>query len=208
MLKNKGFTLMEMLIVLFIIGMISLLAVPAILTSIPDYRLRSAAMDLYSAMQRAKMLAIKTNSQHAIFFDTAQNTYQILSDPGPDGSWTAIADNANPHPGPDGIYGTGDDIPELLPVDLTLGTGNIAYGNGNATTNATQGGGVFPGDSVSYNNNLLIFNTRGMLLNAGTTGYVYLSNSNNSCYAVATPTITGNIVTSKWYPSSAAWEEK
>ena len=59
--RQKGFTLVEVMIVVAIIGILAAIAVPSFLSWLPNMRLKAAARDLYSNMQKAKMEAIKSN---------------------------------------------------------------------------------------------------------------------------------------------------
>lgn len=69
MMKNSnGFTLIEVLIAIGIIGLLSAIAIPAINSWLPNYRLKSAARDLYSNMQKAKSEAVKTNTTVTMAF--------------------------------------------------------------------------------------------------------------------------------------------
>jgi len=78
----------------------------------------------------------------------------------------------------------------------------VDYGHGNATKNATTTGGALPGDDISYNSNVAVFNSRGLC--GG--GYVYIENDKNtSTYAVGTRT-SGVIRLLKWNDSTANWE--
>lgn len=203
-LKIAGFTLNEVVITIFIIGILSAIAIPGIIQWMPNMEIKGAARGIYSAMQEAKSIAIYENilTGTAVFFDNTvtPNTYQILRDPGVDGNWGTGGDDTNPAPGPDGIYGNADDIPEDPPMSLPI---RVTF-NTNATTNATTGGGGFPADFISYNNNIVVFNKQGYLFNAGFTGYVYIANLNTS-YAIGTPAVSGRIMLFEWKPASAAW---
>jgi prepilin-type N-terminal cleavage/methylation domain-containing protein len=182
MMKNDGFSLIELLVVLIVLGIMASIAIPGFSTWLPGYRLKSASRDLYSNMQLAKMGAIKANANWAIFFDTVANRYFVCSDAG-DGDWTTTGNNA--------IEKT---------VDLADYKAGVSYGHGNAANDIP--GGAFPGDDVSYTNNVAVFNSRG----TGSGGYVYLENSKNTTtYGVGTRT-SGVIRLLKWNSSTADWE--
>ncbi len=181
MMKNDGFSLIELLVVLIVLGIMASIAIPGFSTWLPGYRLKSASRDLYSNMQLAKMGAIKANADWAIFFDTGSGSYKIYSNDGGDGDWT-----------------DGDETVERE-VDLADYKAGVAYGHGNAANGYPAG--AFPGDDVSYTNNVAVFNPRGT---CDEEGYVYLENSKNTTtYGVGTSTI-GVIRLRKWV--GAAWE--
>jgi prepilin-type N-terminal cleavage/methylation domain-containing protein len=181
MMKNDGFTLIELLVVLIVLGILASITIPGFSTWLPNYRLKSASRDLYSNMQLAKMGAIKANADWAIAFDTGANRYFVYSDAG-DGDWTTTGDNATEKT-----------------VDLAAYKAGVSYGHGNAANDIP--GGAFPGDDVSYTNNVAVFNPRGT---CDEEGYVYLENSKTTTtYGVGTRT-SGVIRLRKW--AGAAWE--
>ena len=80
--RESGFTAMELMVVIAIIGIMAAIAIPGFSTWLPNYRLKTAARDLYSNMQKTKVGAIKSNSDWAIVFDPANKRYRICSDDG------------------------------------------------------------------------------------------------------------------------------
>lgn len=180
-MKKHGFTLIELMVVLVVLGIMAAIALPGFSTWLPKYRLKSAARDIYSNMQLAKMGAIKTNADWAIVFDTTAGAhrYLVCSDDGADGDWAT----------------TGDNTKERT-VDLADYKAGVSYGHGNAT--APIGGGW--DDDITYANNVAVFNPRG----TASGGYVYLENSKNTTTYGAGTRISGVILLRKW--TGAAWE--
>ena len=162
--RTSGFTVLELVVVLSIILALIALAIPAFTKWLPNYKLKGAAMDLYSRMQFAKSEAILANSQYAVIFDPGNERYKLVRSPGADLVFGAGGD---------------DDQVEIIKVS-DYGTG-IVYGNGSATKNMDDGTGIFPPDAVSFNNNMVVFNGNGLCDNSG---YVYLQNDANRAYAV------------------------
>ena len=79
MRTQTGFTLMEVIIVIALIATVSAITIPNIVGMMPDYRLKSAAHDLFSNFQKAKLEAVKRNINTAISFTTTG--YTVFVDP-------------------------------------------------------------------------------------------------------------------------------
>jgi type IV fimbrial biogenesis protein FimT len=168
--NQKGFTLIEIIVVVVIIGVLSVIAIPNYLRWQPNMKLKGAARDLYSVMQKAKLIAVNTNADTAIIFDTANNKYYLCDDPGVDGTWGGTTDNNI-----------------LTATDFSAYKFGIGYGHGIITGANDIDLTAFPDDDVSYNDatygsNVVAFNPQGM----GNGGYVYLENESDTVYAVGT----------------------
>jgi type IV fimbrial biogenesis protein FimT len=185
--NSTGFTLMELLTAIGIITILCLIAIPTFTAWLPDYRLKQAARDLYSNLQRTRMGAIKANDSWGIWFDDSvkPGKYLIYS-LGPNRTW----DN-----------GTGDDVFQNITINLSAYKG-VDYGHGTATTNV-PGSPFGPGDDISYKtpDQVVVFSNRGTVNNQG---YVYLSNTNGTAYAVGTPSPAGVVVLRKF--SGGTWK--
>ena len=76
--KYRGFTLIEALIVIFLICFVSTLAAPGILKWRSAAKLRGATENLKGNLQLAKLKAIQENGSVSVLFD--ENGYQIFVD--------------------------------------------------------------------------------------------------------------------------------
>jgi len=173
--KNvSGFTLTEMIMVMIIIGILAGIAIPSFFTWMPNYQLRRAARDLYSSMQRSKMEAIKGNQPVVFSFS-----------PAPGNTYQATLS---------GITVV------MLPVNLTDYGYGIQFGSGSATVSADPPQAL-PGNGVPGTYTSTTFDTRG---NVNNLGYVYITNSRRSVYAVGTPMMGGVIRIRKW--AAPSWD--
>jgi len=81
MRKDSGFTITELLIVIALIGTVTAIAIPNFISWLPNYRLRSAAQDLLSNFQKAKLAAVKGNVNAAVCFKSDNSGYTAFTDP-------------------------------------------------------------------------------------------------------------------------------
>ena len=179
--RELGFTVVELVVVLTIIVVLAAVTVPAMSVWLPNYYLRNASMDVFSNMQYAKTEAVRLDSPYAVVFDPGNDRFSLASGPGADG-----------------VFGTGNDDVVVHTINLSGYGKNIVFGKGNATVNFDDGGGAFPADSVSFANNAVVFDSRGMC----NSGSVYLQNSKRA-YAVGT-LMSGVLRIASW--SSGAWQ--
>ena len=73
--KPRGFTFIEIVVVIGIIGMISLLFYPDVRRSIEVRKLENEARDVLTTMQRAKFQAVKTKLNHRVGFVNDNNQW-------------------------------------------------------------------------------------------------------------------------------------
>jgi type IV fimbrial biogenesis protein FimT len=174
-----GVTLLEFLILFLVLSIMAGIAIPAFSAWLPEYRLKNAARDIYSTLQRAKSGAANANETWGVFFDNSVNpgSYSIWSF-GPNRKWDGGVDD-------DVLQGTRVLFSEYPGVD---------YGNGDATKNI-QGQAFSRIITYVTPDDVAVFSSRGTVNNLG---YVYLCNTKGSAYAVGTPSQAGVIAMKKY----------
>jgi type IV fimbrial biogenesis protein FimT len=125
----KGFTLVEVMIVITIIGIIAAIATPNFLAWLENNRLRDASQDLLSNLQYAKFEAIKRNRNVIAVFAPVACAPAI---PDPGGNYTIFVDDGS------GGGTSGDSIrqanepilrQEAMRSGIGLCVGSVAFNN-------------------------------------------------------------------------------
>jgi type IV fimbrial biogenesis protein FimT len=81
--KKTGFTLIELMIAIAIIAILSAIAVPNYITHRNNQQVSRAAREIYSALQSAKMTAIRDNTPINVLFapgTASAGTFQVFED--------------------------------------------------------------------------------------------------------------------------------
>jgi type IV fimbrial biogenesis protein FimT len=160
--NNKGFTVMELLTVIGIIGVLASIAVPNIITWRNNSQLSRATQELYSHFQSAKNQAARRNTFCTITFDTVAGNYTVFVDDDQDLTLDA-----------------GEQV--LRTVAWLEYPGVLL--------DTAQGGGdglIFtnPNNAIAFAPNGFCFNNTGSLA----AGNVFLSNNNRQTQITITPT--------------------
>ncbi len=74
---QKGFNLTELMVITAVIGIVGLIAVPNIVTALPNYRLKSSARHLCSNLRKVRSQAVKQNRTVSVAFNINDNSYLI-----------------------------------------------------------------------------------------------------------------------------------
>ncbi|MBU4581417.1 MAG: prepilin-type N-terminal cleavage/methylation domain-containing protein [Proteobacteria bacterium] len=84
--KKYGFTLVEMMIVVAVMGIMSAIAAPNLMHYMAERRLNGAARMVMSDLMAARQRAVTQNNEFKVFFNTNQHEYTILDDDDNDGT--------------------------------------------------------------------------------------------------------------------------
>lgn len=157
---RAGFSFSELMVVIALVGVLSAIALPNLLRSLPEKRLKGAARNLYADLQKARLQAVKENRNLPVVFDAAGKSYYF---------------DANS----DGAFSAGEFKRELTEY------GDVSYGCGTVTDwnkAAAPSSGVTGTGKITFTKTGTA-DTDGVPL--GTEGIIYLGSSNvNVCYAV------------------------
>jgi prepilin-type N-terminal cleavage/methylation domain-containing protein len=80
--REKGFSLLELLIVCVVLVILSTLAVPNIMQINANYKLDAAGHSMSSLLQQARMQAVKSNQPAYAKYDSTTNIAFVTNDPG------------------------------------------------------------------------------------------------------------------------------
>ncbi|MCI5165630.1 MAG: prepilin-type N-terminal cleavage/methylation domain-containing protein [Candidatus Electrothrix sp. GM3_4] len=163
---TAGFTLIELMVTVALVALLSAISLPGILSGLPEKRLRSAARDLYSTLQKARLLAVKINREVRVEFNYDNSSFVI-----------DVQENAGDL---DGRYAKDE-------VTLNLSDyGGVSYGTAGATAD-WEDKVLPPADPTK----LVVFTKTGTVNIEDTVPLafpvnIYLDNeSQTSCYAVS-----------------------
>jgi len=76
-MRNEGFTLVELIVVLVILAALTALVAPSFTRTIASARLRSAASDVRSTLARGRALAVAAGRERAVAFDLSRGEFGV-----------------------------------------------------------------------------------------------------------------------------------
>ena len=143
---NAGFTLVELMVTLAVLGIMVGVAIPSVLAWMPAIHLKETAYELKGAVIRARSLAINEGVEHRLVLGSADDSYRIEQGNLTSGStaWTtvvgplALANGISVSATTAGIEMSGADPVMTFGVDgsveTSLDTLDVTLQNGDAHT--------------------------------------------------------------------------
>ena len=115
--RQRGYSLAELLTVVAIIGVITMVTIPAFMQLMPQYRIRSASSEIAASLRMLRGRAIGTRSNWKMIISPTTESYSFWENIG--GTWTQMGENGKPVPA-----GVTDASKKLTACDIT-GTTNF-----------------------------------------------------------------------------------
>jgi prepilin-type N-terminal cleavage/methylation domain-containing protein len=200
MSNREGLTITELMVVVTIVGVMAVIAVPAVGDIIAHYRLYGAAREIASTLQLLRLRSIGTNRD--AYLDFTPGTVTLS-----DGFYTAFVDldGAGDNDGTTEIEATKLNLNDslggyrgvLLPSGISFGWGT--WGT-DVTKRACMGSNTTePADAVTFSGDRAKFKPSGSNARLGT---VYLANTSISQFYAVSVAITGRVKVCRWSGSS------
>jgi len=179
--KAAGFTMIEILITLIIVGIIMGMAGIGIFGWLPKYYLKSAARDVKSNLLLCRMRAVKDNCNCEVQFNTGGGNVLYT-----------VKNNPSPCPG-------GTDYNEVTvssSYKSYISIGNAGQGKDTANDKSTEDAA----DGVTFTGNKMIFQANGRPPTGFVQSAVYLQNTKGDAYCISV-NIAGAVRISRWEKS-------
>ena len=136
--QNRGFTLMEIIVVMAVMAIGASIAIPAFMNMLPGIRLNGAARQIMGDLMDARMKAVKQNNEYKVFF-LNNHEYKILDDDNNDGvdnSGTETSRTVNIQDNYEGVTFSSTGNPVFTPKGLAKSPSDTAI----ITIQNTEGG--------------------------------------------------------------------
>lgn len=79
-MRSAGFTMLEMMIIVVIIGIMAAIAVPSFFNAIPRLKARSEARNILNSMRLARSKAVSEGAQYGVYLDVSNMQYILFKD--------------------------------------------------------------------------------------------------------------------------------
>lgn len=82
--RRRGFTLIELIVVISILGILTAFTMPSLTDISPKYRLRSGARELGAQIGWTRSLAVGAEEEYALRYDLDAGNFWVVLPPGPE----------------------------------------------------------------------------------------------------------------------------
>lgn len=79
-MRSAGFSMIEMMIIIVIIGIIAAMAVPSFFSAIPRLKARTEARNILNFVRLARSKAVSDGAQYGVYIDTNNRQYILFKD--------------------------------------------------------------------------------------------------------------------------------
>ena len=195
--RNSGFSMLELLVVILILGIIVAIAIPQAINAVKAYRLHSDAGAVAAQMNVTRFRATSQNVPYRLNIDVSTTPHSYTMERLCGNTPSSVDSSCTTPYAP-------FTVPQLEGGRQYLSTGDYFI-------RVNPGGTVNPGTLTSGNGTTVFyFNTRGMpvtsagapMANGGSV--IYVTNRANLNDGVVL-TVGGRISVYQWNPSSSAW---
>lgn len=195
--RNRGFTLIEMIIVSLMIGVVAAVALPRALKSTPRQQVDRAARQLARDLEQVRMQVVSAKRVTRFRFDVSDRFYTAFTDTTDARDGTIAEVTAEVRQSRLVSRGSLAGVPGVkLPRNVNFGAGDASAGPQGQSTGQVV---ITPGGGTSLN-----FDTRGMITPLGTAGVIYLVHEDESS-AVAAITVSGAGAFQAWRYRDGGW---
>lgn len=193
---RRGFTLIELVVVMLLLAVVATISIPRALKSTPRSQVNLAARALTRDLELLRMRAIAAKRSVQVRFDASQGFYTAFIDESPDRSGE-MRETASEVQGTGLITrGSVDGVPGVrLPRGVVFGVGAASGGPDGASAS----------EAIELEGGRVRFDERGSISPYGAGGVVYLTHVEDG-EAVAAVTISGASAFRAYFLRGGRWE--
>ncbi|MFQ5780143.1 MAG: GspH/FimT family pseudopilin [Nitrospiria bacterium] len=182
---QKGYTLIELMVTVALIGVVATMAVPSFRETLPHIRLKGATRALATDLRFARAEAVARNDIIWVVFGNTGANYTVRQ-------------------GNDPLVAT-----ELMSVDLSEEYTGVSLGYPGVTSRPPDFPAAVPPGAITFNTQMIRLDALGRAMGGGTdasptSGEIYLTNSRGEVYCVTVLGTSGRVKVYKWM--GGAWQ--